>query len=300
LRLPTTAGAGRPAAAAARAIADDRSGLPAACGLDRARRHDRQQSQQGGREQDRSGAQDEPVGLEPAGGVEPAHRADRGQRGDGDRARHGEDRGGEHRDGARQACRQPGLGTGGAQRPHGGDVRPGPAEQLGKSLAHQDEHGQGREGAEDGQRDRLRPDRLLHLAPGDVGAVDVEGQPVQIEVLRLADLPLHPAGQPGQLGLERRYPGNAAVETHPDPPVLVRPEQPPGRGGRENPAILLVGRVGQDRRDVHDRGHPECGATRRDLLAGLGILVGELVGHVPADAHAERPGHAPGQRDLTG
>jgi len=154
--------------------------------------------------------------------------------------------------------------------------------------------------AEDGQRDRLRPDRLLHLAPGDVRAVDVEGQPVQIEVLGLVNVPLHPAGQPGQFGLERRYPGDAAVEPDSHPPVLVRREQPPGRGGRENPAILLIGCVGQDWRDVHDRGHPEGGATRRDLLAGLGILVVEPVGHMAADAHAERPGQAAGQRDLAG
>src|SRR4030088_553438 len=65
LRVPTTAAAGSPAAAAARGTADDAHPRPAAARPDRPDRQHGQQPEQGQAEHGRTPAEDEPVGTDP-------------------------------------------------------------------------------------------------------------------------------------------------------------------------------------------------------------------------------------------
>jgi hypothetical protein len=173
LRVPTTAAAGSPAAAAARATADEPT--PAAFARpDRTDRQHGQQPEQGQAQRHRAGAEDAPVCGDPAVRGELPHRPHRGERRHRDRARHGQRQAADDRDQPGQGRAQRGLRAGGAQDPQHRGIRRGPGDHLGQALSHQHQHGQRRDRAEHAQRDRLRPDRLLHMATDDVGAVDRE------------------------------------------------------------------------------------------------------------------------------
>ena len=168
LRLATTAEAGRPATAAACAMAegrccagwaDRRTARPAAAVSSPSRMT---------ASRTRSGAQHETVDLDPPGRVELAHRAHRGQRGERYRAQHGDDHAAEDRGRAWQAGPERRLRPGGPEGAHGRYVPRRPAEQLHQALPDEHQHGRGGDRTEHGQGDCLRPDRLLHLAAGDI------------------------------------------------------------------------------------------------------------------------------------
>jgi hypothetical protein len=161
---------------------------------DRPDRQDGQQADQGQAEHSRARAEDEPVGTDPAVRVEPAHRPHRRQRRYRHRARYGQRRAAEDGDHRGQRRGQRGLAAGGAQHAEHRGVRGPPADHLRQALPHQHQHGQRRNGAEHAQRDRLRPDRLLHLAADDVGAADAERGRAHVVVRRLPLLPLQVRG----------------------------------------------------------------------------------------------------------
>ena len=207
---------------------------PAGARPDRAQGHHGQQTEQGHEQDGRTSAQDEPVGADPAVRVIPAHWPHRGER-----------RGG-HRDGygqghAAQDGNQPGpgrgrrgLAAGGAQGAQHRDVRRGAIDHLDETLSDQHQQGERGDGAEQAQRDRLRHDGLLDLVVDDVGAVDGEHGTDFFLAGRLL-LPVLDAGrQRGKLPLQVRDSSRASGQAQPDPRVVVRGQQLPGRPGRQD------------------------------------------------------------------
>ncbi|HEV3293750.1 MAG TPA: hypothetical protein VG123_32625, partial [Streptosporangiaceae bacterium] len=161
-----------------------------------------------------------------------------------------------------------------------------------RSLSHQHQHGQRRDRAEHAQRDRLRPDRLLHLATDDVGAVDRERGRGHVAVQHLPGLPLQIRGQGGQVLLQRTGPGRALGQPQPDPRVEVLRQQLPGRPRREDAPLRLVGLVDQGGRNLHDRRHPEGPGERLARRLLLRAHRRELIADRAADAGPERLRHA--------
>jgi hypothetical protein len=253
-----------------------------------------QDCEQRGSEHTPPAGQHERIRLYATGRVELPDRAHRGQRRHRHRTRHREGRVPEngHRPG--QPGRERGLRPGRAHGTQPRQVGRGPVQQLRQGLARQHEQRQRRQAAEDGQRDRLRLNPLLHLLVDDVQAADVEADRPRWRV----EPPVQPAGEDGQALLERGDAGAAILEPQPYPPEREPAVEVPG-GGRwgQHGVVHLVELVPEHRRNVHDPGDHERGPPGRNRRVRR-VLAVERVGHVAAHADVEGPGQPGGEHDL--
>ena len=165
-----------------------------------------------------------------------------------------------------QADRECGLGAGCPDRAHGGHIGRREVQQLRQGLRGQHQQCQRRQCSEDGQRDRLRLDGLLHLVMNGVQAADVEAD----GACRYVDLAVQRVLRPGQLALQRRDPGRSRAEPQAYPRELELPVQVPGGGrGRQEGTGHLVelvhehGRLIRDRGDHKGRVPDHCGRLRQ-------------------------------------
>ena len=222
------------------------------------RRHQGQRRKQQHDQHGRSAAEHESVRLQPAVRVKLADRADRRQRGQRDSPRHRQDHAADDSTARGQADGERYLGAGSSQPAHHRDVAASPADKPRQALADEDEHGHGCYPAEDGERESLRPDRLLHLIMNDRRAADVEGQAAaQFRSEGLRNLLLHSACQAGQVTLQLGYAVCSAVQPHPDPAELVVGNQLTGSTRRQDGGVDSVRLVRQHGRDSDDRCDPE-------------------------------------------
>jgi hypothetical protein len=237
------------------------------------------------------------VRLETPGRVERSHRADRGQRRDGDGTPHRQDHPADHGGHAVQANRQRDLSPGRPGRAHRRHASRRRVQDLGQSLAYEHGWGHGCQCPEDGERDRLRLDRLLYLVMNDVQAADVEGE----RAGRHPGHAVHRVFGPGELTLQRRDASSAAAQPHAHPAEPEFPVQIPRRGpGRQEGGVHVVELVHEDQGRIGDRGDLERRIAGGRLGARFQVQPGELVGHPSAHAGAEQPGQPRRQRDLVG
>ncbi len=199
---------------------------------DRPDRQDGQQADQGQAEHSRARDEDEPVGTDPAVRVE-AHRPHRRQRRERHRAAATASAGAGH-DGGRaagSAGRRRRLAAAGAQHAEHRDVRGRPADHLRQALPHQHQHGQRRNGAEHAQRDRLGliacctwPRMTSVRLMLNVGALT-------LRCVACCSCRCRSAASVASCRCRFRNSSRASGQAQPDPRVVVRGQQLPGRPG---------------------------------------------------------------------
>ena len=152
--------------------------------------------------------------------------------------------------------------------------------------------------AENGERIRLRLDRLLCLVLDDRQDADIE---INREVILLRQLAL----ERRELPLNGQQAGHTARKPHRHPAETPLPVQVRGGGsGRQNCPVDVIELIAERGRSRGDRGDHKSGSLRcsrrragwQPVRANLAAI--ELPGHVRAGMQAESLGHRLGDRYL--